>query len=121
MRNSTSKWNKSNITALVWDTPWPCDQQVTRDDTTTKTCGQLSLQWSIPSASLQAFNDITCASVRAGTFCIPIECGVAVVSKTMDARSFLENYDNVTMTQFMDWNPFANSRLLSEGDVVCVA
>ncbi len=105
----------------MWDTELPCDYHVTREDTTALTCSQLSLRWNIPTASLQALNDISCASVSGTSFCAPDVCGIAVVPKLTDVRAFLESYDNITMTQFVEWNPFANLLALQEGDTVCVS
>ncbi|KAF7553408.1 hypothetical protein G7Z17_g3645 [Cylindrodendrum hubeiense] len=116
-----SKWGEMfDITELVWDTRPQCDQNITRSEKTGVEIETLALEWGVSSESLCKLNDINCGYVNDGIFCAPLTCDVTVVQDMANAGAFIEPYDNITMTQFMAWNPHIDSRNIRTGSVVCV-
>jgi hypothetical protein len=110
----------------VWTAQPVCDQLLpnNRQINTTTTCQAFSLTKSIPSAALIDMNNLRdCGDIGNGSFCLPLSCQVATVNYTYGASTYQflhEKQPNITLIQFMNWNPYARFDKLKYGDVVCI-
>lgn len=86
------------------------------------TCQQVALENSIPVASLSNLNPaINCQYLEGQTLCAPLSCPIAInFGDAMSMGPFLQAYTNFTQTQFLTWNTFINTALITPGDSVCV-
>lgn len=121
---STWPWQSHGIGAVVWSYNATCDQTITYTataDSNFTTANALALENSVPTAALLTLNNyLSGNSIPAGSYCAPASCQVAVVNETTSATNYVDLYDNVTATQFWQWNPHMDSKNLVEGDVVCI-
>ena len=70
------------------------------------TCNNLSVQYSIPSASLLALNNAYNCAALSGSFCAPQSCNITVNTVRQNLKEFASAYTNLTTTQLLHWNPF---------------
>ncbi len=110
----------------VWTNPYPCDQEIvfSRSPSAYRvTCDAFALQYNIPSAALEDLNDnVDCNGLEDITICAPLLCQVRVVDDITRSspQQFIQDMGNLTLTQFMSWNPSAGMRNLQYGEVVCI-
>ncbi|KAI9877824.1 MAG: hypothetical protein M1830_002721 [Pleopsidium flavum] len=115
-----------NRAAVIWTAPKSCAQNLTIMQTgnQSSTCDAFALQNSIPSASLIDFNDdLFCDDLGNKPYCAPLSCSVADVNTTIGVIQLLQTtptYSNITLTQFVAWNPSLDINNLRPGEVVCI-
>ena len=65
-------------------------------------------------------NAMACNMVSNGTYCASESCPIAVAETATDAASFIYSYTDITIIQFLSWNPFIDRNMIAEGEVVCI-
>ncbi|KUI60197.1 hypothetical protein VP1G_07396 [Cytospora mali] len=121
---STWPWQSHGVGGVVWSYNTTCGQTITyagSADSNYTTANDLALENNVATAALMALNDqISWNSIPAGSYCAPSSCQVAIVNETTSATNYVDLYDNVTATQFWQWNNYMEPKNLIEGEVVCV-
>ena len=105
---------------LTWNAQPTCDQTLQNHEVanSSTTCQAFALEHNIPSASL-----IDMINLGNGTFCAPSPCTVDTTNYTMGVSTYqylAKQQPNITLTQFMTWNPYSRFNSLKWGDVVCI-
>ncbi|GAM83791.1 hypothetical protein ANO11243_017810 [Dothideomycetidae sp. 11243] len=119
--NDFSNVQIGNIDTPYWQTDYTqCAQ--TFQTTPRSTCNQMALQHSVPSAALASLNpDAVCAQLMSQTLCAPASCPLGVNNgPSASIDTFLSQYTNFTKTQFLTWNAHVNTKLINNGEAVCV-
>ena len=99
-----------------------CDYNITVSSTN-NTCNSLATAYNIESSSIWKLNPVGCNLIPSGTYCTSQPCQIATIPTQMGATMFLQSspgYSNITITQFISWNPFSNTDNFIKGDVVCI-
>ncbi|KUI66076.1 hypothetical protein VM1G_02487 [Cytospora mali] len=121
---STWPWQSHGVGGVVWSYNMTCGQTVTyagSADSNYTTANDLALENNVATAALLALNNqISWNSIPAGSYCAPASCQVAIINETTSATNYVGLYDNVTATQFWQWNNYMEPKNLVEGEVVCV-
>jgi len=68
-------------------------------------------------------NGVSCGNLDNGTYCAPLPC--QVLRLDMERSSAIEllqdpKYSNISLYQFMTWNPHAEMKDLMYNEVVCI-
>jgi hypothetical protein len=60
--------------------------------------------------------------VKSGSYCAPLACQVAVIQgrDPISANNYVDQHDNITLTQFWAWNTYMDPNALKPGDVICI-
>ncbi|RDW67396.1 uncharacterized protein DSM5745_09262 [Aspergillus mulundensis] len=123
--NETGPWD-ADRPEIIWTVEAPCDRTTTLSIAPGEmvTCQDLGLAESVPSSSIPSLNyDAKCdIPLSNGTYCLPEPCDIAVIANDTSAPILLqsETYQNITMVQFVSWNPDVDLKNLFMGDTICV-
>lgn len=92
------------------------------NSTNNQTCADIALQYQVPSAGLLNLNnDLVCFNLGQRSICAPHSCPITInTGTTMSISPFLAQFSNFTKSQFLAWNQYIDTRIISNGDAVCV-
>ncbi|KAL4901141.1 hypothetical protein BDW74DRAFT_181995 [Aspergillus multicolor] len=123
--NETGPWD-SDRAEIIWTVEAPCDRTTILSIPPGEmvTCQDLGLAESVPSSSIPSLNyDAKCdIPLSNGTYCLPEPCAIAVIANDTSAPLLLQSeaYQNITLVQFVSWNPDIDLKNLFLGDTICV-
>nr|POE65198.1 lysm domain-containing protein [Quercus suber] len=96
-----------------------CQQYLTASDPN-QNASMLSLAKSVPLAAILEMNDLSNVAVGSAPLCAPLPCKLAVLSQGTSAPNFVSSQPNITLLQFLSWNPYARANDLGKDESVCV-
>lgn len=65
-------------------------------------------------------NDISNVPVGSNSLCAPLACNLAIVNILTSAPEFVVAQTNLTLFQFLQWNPYISAQDMLPGEAVCV-
>ncbi|KAF2121004.1 hypothetical protein BDV96DRAFT_641641 [Lophiotrema nucula] len=97
-----------------------CPQVI--NTTTNQTCASVTLAHQIPLSGLRNLNnDLTCSNLGNSSLCAPISCPMTVwTGNTTSLSTVIRQYTNFTQQQFLGWNKYINTDVISYGETICV-
>jgi hypothetical protein len=92
------------------------------NSTNNQTCADIALQYQVPSAGLLNLNNgLVCFNLGQRSICAPHSCPITInTGTTMSISPFLAQFSNFTKSQFLAWNQYIDTRIISNGEAVCV-
>lgn len=109
--------------SIVWNSLSVCDQILVQSIPDME-LNAFAFSHNVTTAGLIELNDnkFSSGSLSNGSYCAPLSCAVEQVTRDIGAAEFLQlpSHTNITVTQFMAWNPSTHMQVIVSGEVICV-